>query len=132
MSSPQLRLFLLSAAAQCAATAIFIASAWGYWRLFNKEAWPIMAPALISALAVESFILTFALKSRSNASKPFLKIVGATIASWFSGVVCFLGLDGIAKALYFQTPKIAWLTALLVVFLLMRPLNTAWTINEPI
>ena len=89
-----------------------------------------MAPALISALAAESFILTFALKSRSNASKPFLKIVGATTASWFSGVVCFLALDGVAKALYFQTPKIAWLAALLVVFLFMRRVNTAWTINE--
>jgi hypothetical protein len=123
-------LFSYRAAAQCAGTAIFIASAWGYWRLFNKEAWPILAPALISALAAEGFILTFALKSRSDTSKPFMKIVGATIASWFSGVICFLALDGIAQAHYFQTPKIAWLTALLVVFLLMGRLNTAWTTNE--
>ena len=89
-----------------------------------------MAVALISALAAESFILTFSLKSRRNASKPFLKIMGATTASWFLGMVCFLILDGIAKALYFQTPKIAWLAALLVIFFFVRRLVKAWTINQ--
>jgi hypothetical protein len=130
MSNLPLRLLLLSAAAQFAATAIFIASTWGYWRLFNKEAWVIVAPALIFALAAESFILTFAFKPRRDTSKPLIEIVGATIASWVSGVICLLALDGIGQALYFQTPKIAWLTALLVIFILMCRLNTAWITNK--
>ena len=126
MSKPKLKLLFFSAVAQCAATAIVISSAWVYWRLFNKEAWPVIVPSLIVALVVEALVLCFALEAKKGA-KVFPKIIVATIASWLGGSACFLILDGVAKLLYFQTPKIAWLAALLIIFFLVYRLDIRWS-----
>jgi len=127
MNNQSLKLFLFSSVAQCAATAIVIFSAWIYWRLFKEEAWPVLVPSLIVALLVETLILLFALQAKKNGIKHFLKVTVAVMASWFGGLACFLVLDGVAKYLYFQAPKMAWLGTLLIIFFLVRRLNVTWS-----
>jgi len=127
MNDQRFKLFLFSTAAQCAATAIVILSTSIYWRLFKAEAWPVLVPSVIAALSVEALILLFALQAKKRSISHFLKIISATVVSWFGGLACFLVLDGVAKYLYFQTPKIAWLGALLILFFLVRRLDTTWS-----
>jgi|GEM_PF-2589069 len=119
MREIHMKLFFFCTLARGVSTAIFIGSAWAYWSLFNKEAWPVIIPAFFAALIAEALILFLALQAKQGRMRPFLKIILAIIASWVGGLVCFFALDGVNKLLYYQTPKIAWLAALLISVFIM-------------
>lgn len=120
MSSLIMR-FIVITSAQIIATGIVIFAAWAYWQLYAKESWPILLPSLMLAFVVEAGMI-FAVFRRQRGKTSLLRLASTITLSWIGGLVSFLLMDPFAKSLYYQTPRIAWIMAVVILFLLVQRL----------